>query len=1032
MRRLPACFAPADAAVAFWVCSLLLGGALAESANGQVGDRAIPSRSYYLAVQSLYQGNYSGAERVFRSELRGAIKTPQSRWIDSICYHAMLGEAYFLQGRNAESLEQFDQACKLSLAFPDWMMRVQFRQLRADANRAGRAAPWGQTKRTRVVPARIPATMLINQGEFLTQDRLRQGGVLPLSPQSWSLNVVEVVRTTALAIRRRNQLLGPLAPPDALATRLANRAVGAGAPPNHWSQAWAQLQSGIAKAGVGRFEEARQALSRAMLLSGEYDHPLTAMALLEQGRITMRAGNFAAAAQLFAEASYSAFYYEDFATIDEALRLGEQAHLIQNGDKIYPPLEPAARWAKRDGLDHIYAHMRLLEAENYAAAGNPQAAETILKGDLVRTVGRRDMKTSRLKTRYHYVMAWANYQLDRPKPAGESLRTALTLAANNGLWNFQIALAGGLYDAGTLNARRAKELYPILLRDPTANDWALQPIESLSVLTVPHGDAYDKWFAAAWEGLDQQVDVAFEVAERAKRHRFLASLPWGGRLLALRKILEAPEATLPPAARLQRQSLLVRYPDYEQLSQEGRDLRRRLRKQPLAPADAQVQADVQRTLRQWEATAQQREHLLRRIALGRHAGDLVVPPTETTARLQLRLRPGEVMVTFFSSGGRLFGFALTRREYTAWDLGPLNKLSREVAATLRGFGNLDENREVAEETIVSTKWRKTAARLRETLFGKAQLDFRQTKEMIVVPDDFVWYLPFEALTLDDSADEPPLIARIRVRYAPLAAMAHTVGSPRPRAARTGIAVGQLFPRNSDDSDPEAAQRITDALPGAEVLPSPLPGPAQLYAPLTDNLIVLDHYDDPKTGSFAWAPMSEGRRGGGSTLAQWMSLPYGCPSTVILPGFHTLAASGLKGRSKIPPGQDLFVPLVSMMSCGTRTVLMSRWRTGGQTAYDLVREFVVELPHGPAAEAWRRSVLLTMDTPVDADREPRIGRLEGAVPPKAEHPFFWSGYLLADAPVIQDPAQAQQAGAAKVAVPAAPAKAELPQAPNAAE
>jgi CHAT domain-containing protein len=95
-----------------------------------------------------------------------------------------------------------------------------------------------------------------------------------------------------------------------------------------------------------------------------------------------------------------------------------------------------------------------------------------------------------------------------------------------------------------------------------------------------------------------------------------------------------------------------------------------------------------------------------------------------------------------------------------------------------------------------------------------------------------------------------------------------------------------------------------------------------------------------------------------------------------------------------------------MSCGARTVLISRWRTGGQTSIDLVREFVQELPHTPAADAWQRSVQLSLVQPIRIDREPRLKDLAAERAPAAAHPFFWAGYLLVDTgevPPAEEPA-----------------------------
>ena len=84
-----------------------------------------------------------------------------------------------------------------------------------------------------------------------------------------------------------------------------------------------------------------------------------------------------------------------------------------------------------------------------------------------------------------------------------------------------------------------------------------------------------------------------------------------------------------------------------------------------------------------------------------------------------------------------------------------------------------------------------------------------------------------------------------------------------------------------------------------------------------------------------------------------------------------------------------------MASGARTVLLSRWRTGGQTSFDLVREFAQELPHTAPADAWQRAVLLATDSRLNLEAEPRVKRSTGEESPRASHPFFWAGYLLVD-------------------------------------
>ena len=84
-----------------------------------------------------------------------------------------------------------------------------------------------------------------------------------------------------------------------------------------------------------------------------------------------------------------------------------------------------------------------------------------------------------------------------------------------------------------------------------------------------------------------------------------------------------------------------------------------------------------------------------------------------------------------------------------------------------------------------------------------------------------------------------------------------------------------------------------------------------------------------------------------------------------------------------------------MSAGAETMLLSRWRVGGQSTLDVVREFLQEAPHASAAAAWQRAVGLLMDTPIDPGSEARVSVGRGPAEITGKHPFFWAGYLLVD-------------------------------------
>jgi CHAT domain-containing protein len=92
---------------------------------------------------------------------------------------------------------------------------------------------------------------------------------------------------------------------------------------------------------------------------------------------------------------------------------------------------------------------------------------------------------------------------------------------------------------------------------------------------------------------------------------------------------------------------------------------------------------------------------------------------------------------------------------------------------------------------------------------------------------------------------------------------------------------------------------------------------------------------------------------------------------------------------------LFLANCGLLAHGAQTVLLSQWPVGGLSTLEITREFIQELPHLTAADAWQRSVQLAHELPVDAETEQRVQAKPEDPPLTAAHPFFWGGYLLLD-------------------------------------
>jgi tetratricopeptide (TPR) repeat protein len=955
----------------------------------------VPRPRYYAAAGAIYEGDYRDAERALRREVQGAIKTPQARWIDSICPHAMLGEVLYQEGRNAEALAEFDQACRLVLAYPDWLMRVRFQQPpRQDSNRARREPPWGRGERQSAF-AQLPATELVMVGDRDVSRAFQQGGVAAPA-QFWRVNIVEIVRTATLAMRRRNEILGPLAKYDPISKDLADLfSRGNLAPPNHWSGAWVELEYGVALSGMGRADEARAHLARAVLLEGRYDHPLTCVALLEQGRLAMAGGDARAAEQFFREASTSAFYYDNPDVVAESLWLGWVNH-VTNGQGAYGPLPAAAAWADAAGLHHISVRLQLAQAESLIGMGQAAQADALLK-QAARRMG--EMRGGLSAIYQAYLEAVVQFQQGRVPAGNEALTRALAGQSAASLRNFQITRTNDLYDAGSVLARTAAELYGTLLADPTPTEWVAWPLEAIAVLQTSQESAFDHWLAAALERED--ASLAVEISERAKRRRFLTSQPLGGRLAALVAILESPESELSHEQLAQRQALLAAFPDYRELEAAGRQLADDLRAGPIVAQDGgRATAD---RFDEWSDNAHEREQMLLAMSLARVPSSIVFPPLRTTQELQQALGEGEALVIFHDTDDRLLGLLVSRTDTHAWEVDD-RRLRNDVGTFLQDLGNFNPTRAISLQQLSDKTWRESGQKLFTQLFADSRLYLPQTKSLNIVPDGWLWYLPFDALVTPDG--EPPslLSDRVLVFYGPTAALA--VGDLRPlrRAQHTGIVANDLAWIDSDAGREDALEQLEKAVSGPVRIPSPMPEPGWLVAPLLDELISVDEVGG-EGGGFGWSPLppsttARSRGGEPDSLLGWFGLPYGGPERVVLAGFSTSADDGLKGARgsahRPPPGSEVFQAVCGLMANGARTILLSRWRTGGQVNFDLVREFVQELANAPAVEAWRRSVLLAREAPLELAREPRVKKSdESGGPLSADYPFFWAGYLLVD-------------------------------------
>ena len=359
-------------------------------------------------------------------------------------------------------------------------------------------------------------------------------------PQLYPLNVKEVTRCISLALRRRREIMGPVCQHDPFTSQLLSDFASYPTRPNHWSQAWVSCHLGMAYAAAGKMEQAVSELTKSLVLAGQYDHELTSMALLELGKLAFAQGQTQMAANYFLEATFPAAAFDQFDVMQEAFQWGLMTHLVSGQKGALSAFGAGIALARRHSRA-LQAWLMLLAAENCAAAGDTAQAFSLL-GEARQAVGTRELRGGVLGARFNYVSAMVEFQRRNLAAGTTQLGQAIGFLKNSSKRLFQIDLADAAFLSGSVTQRVADDLYANVLREPTAADWTVEPMDTLAAVLTPHPLPLQHWLEATMARKD--LEKSLEITDRIRRHRFFCSLPVGGRLLSLRWILEAPETSL--------------------------------------------------------------------------------------------------------------------------------------------------------------------------------------------------------------------------------------------------------------------------------------------------------------------------------------------------------------------------------------------------------------------------------------------------------------------------------------------------------
>ncbi|MDR0390485.1 MAG: hypothetical protein LBH59_01150, partial [Planctomycetaceae bacterium] len=933
----------------------------------QIVNRVVPPPPYFNNSRRAYdQGDFPAALKFLTDDIKHSVKFSlpngaQIFWVDSICYQAMIGECYYQMGDYKSALAAFNMAVDIYMDQPDWLSKVTY-----DLSPVMSPRPplsWGATTRKGGVGnfTNCKFRLLQQSPRLISLD-----GAPAMTAQSTLTTIYadEIITRLAIAIKRRAEILGPLSKFDDRTLNLNKVFDARPCPPNHFSGAWIDVLYGLTLSAIGDYPMAIPQLEKGISMQGVFDHQLTAYALNELGNIALLDGKFPAAQQHFFEASLCATYFGDTSIIGETFSNIAKAQKLIDPTKPNLPLRQALAYfskpntkTKTNPSPQILIPILQEIAEDALVVGDVKTAvdacnraKNLIKFPETRFAARNFYIGAKIE----YLTAIVNYTANRPfsiKVGDDNLVRAILTNRRASLWMhhldmLELAFHNGMVSTrGLISPHDASDLYEVLLREPTAFDWATRPTDCLTIMSCTDPKAYQRWFVVAASMLSDK-EKAFDITELARRAAFYAilqsntpaALQLSTRHLALRIMFEGTGGDVADFQQ-ERSMLAIDFAKFGQLSDKVRDIKKQLFDIPIVPKE-EVQIELQRKLlAELQTVSNAQELLLRPIALSPTKVSTVFPPIVKLNHFRKELPEKMAMLLFYEDAlGEMHGFLVDRHNLQSWVIARPQRepaLGQLITNFLDAIGNRREANvalRVKEDIVDSDKkWKVAGNILLRRLLGQTR-DVNFT-ELVVIPYGRLWYVPFEALTVQVGNEYRPLISAsndpITVRYAPMASL----GIPKKMAARskvdeTLVIYGNLMGKNDSVAALDAIDRYTkdDVIKNMALMPSresKLPdfaGTATSFATQVKQLVVLDDIQTANLKLLEWSPFTSDKNRLKNPVASWLTLPWGGPQLVVLPAFHTPAETALRAPSSaktpyLANGNDIFMTAMALEACG---------------------------------------------------------------------------------------------------------------------
>ena len=953
----------------------------------------LPRAEYYVAKELFGAGRIAEAAEGFAAAGQRARRIGEQRWIDSIPPLVMLGECYYQQGNLTAAMEQYDAALMLMLNYPKWIDRVEAGTEQLPFHEA---AAKGINWFTMSVAAR---TVAIPEAIEIAIDPLQaqvgpQGGIVAPISLVTRLDSTEIFRTLAVAMSRRNQILGPLARHSPLSEPLAQAFMHEPLPQAAWVVASWRLLRGLSKLSTATAAEAPGLIRGSVLLGGQYHYFMSPLALTAIAELEARQGNYAAAITSLQDASLLAAELEQHSELADSLRLLSACGAASQRLELLEPLQNVAAWSsKRSNLARSAAFIGAAEIAVYA--GNIALADKLAKQAAL-IFRAREITLPRDRAALAFANALIGFAQNRSTLGYSNLEAALKLMHGNAQTGavaeriFQAQMTLDLLAGGQLTPDDCDAILARVLAEPSRSEWELDTLKTLATITTASLPAYERLLELAVDRGDESAVLSR--LDRLQRQRFYESLPLGGRQLSVRHAIATDPSQLPQSSINAANIAFQVFPELKNSQQQMQAMVKQVHDGQLPLDERQLPAAEKRLFTELEELALSIENQVALFSIRRTPIERFLPGEADSAAIQAQLAADDVVLAMATTGQSIIGIAVTKQQIQHWQVAEVNETEVQLNELLINIGLVRQATPVLPSAILAgdAAWKNSAQSLLTKLFPSDVQDLiAASKRVIIAPNGRLWYLPFELLPVSAKAGASRWIEDRAITYVPTLGGVHTAFNAIPTVKNSVGIIGSPFATNKEESRAISEQLLTRVSNASGLfLDAKLAVPSPAWLGICTDQLWLAARIEPAVNLWE-TPIMQFGRGKQTNWGSWLSSPRASPAAVVMPGLVSAAASGTLGS-----GNELFLPACGMLLSGTRSAMLSRWPVGGRSTAVVLERYLEDSRSEAASTALRRALLSLWTEEFLIAEEPALlpAGKESAALCSGQHPLLWSSYM----------------------------------------